>query len=147
VLRVSWLFGPEKLSFVDQVIATALARQPLAAVGDKWSLPTCTTDLAEWVTDLLESDACGVLHACNPGDPVSWHGMANAVVREMAACGMIAEVPEIAVETLATMPAFRAARPQHTAMDSQRLAGVLGKPLRPWREALADYVHGCGGGF
>lgn len=46
VLRVPWLFGPEKPPFIDQVIATALAGQPLAAVADKWSLPTCTADLA-----------------------------------------------------------------------------------------------------
>lgn len=143
VLRVSWVFGPEKFSFIDQVITTALAGEPLAAVADKWSLPTCTTDLADWVAGLLDTDACGVLHACNPGDPVSWHGMANAVVHEMKACGTIGSCPEIAPETLAGMPAFRAARPQHTAMDSGRLAGVLGKPLRPWRDALAEYVRGC----
>ncbi len=142
VLRVSWVFGPEKFSFVDQVITTALAGEPLAAVADKWSLPTCTTDLTDWVAGLLDTDACGVLHACNPGDPLSWHGMANAIVHEMKACGAIKACPEIAVETLAEMPAFRAARPQHTAMDSSRLAAVLGKPLRPWREALAEYVRG-----
>ena len=145
VLRVSWVFGPEKPSFIDQVIDTALANQPLAAVADKWSLPTSTADLAGWVEGLLETDASGVLHACNPGDPVSWHGMATAVLREMVSCGAIEACPEIAPETLAGMPAFRAARPKHTAMDSSRLAGVLGKPLRPWTEALAEHVRSrCG---
>lgn len=145
VLRVSWVFGPEKFSFIDQVMATALAGEALAAVADKWSLPAYTADLAAWVEALLDTDACGVLHACNPGDPVSWHGMANAVVREMHACGAIEACPEIAPETLAGMPSFRAARPQHTAMDSGRLAAVLGKSLRPWRDALAEYVRGrCG---
>jgi dTDP-4-dehydrorhamnose reductase len=145
VLRVSWVFGREKPSFIDQVIAAALAGEPLVAVADKWSLPTSTADLAHWVAGLLETDACGVLHACNPGDPVSWHGMATAVLREMNACGVIAECPEIGEETLAGMPAFRAARPRYTAIDSQRLSWVLGKPLRPWPEALAEYVRGrCG---
>ncbi len=145
VLRVSWVFGPEKPSFVDQVFATALAGQPLTAVADKWSLPTYTADLAEWVAGLLETDASGVLHACNPGDPVSWHGIAMAVLREMTTCGVLTECPETAAETLAGIPSFRAARPQHTALDSQRLAGVLGKPLRPWPEALAEHVRGrCG---
>lgn len=145
VLRVSWVFGPEKFSFIDQVIATALAGEPLAAVADKWSLPTFTGDLAAWAADLLETDASGILHACNPGDPVSWHGMANAVIHEMKACGAIETIPEVKAEALAGMPAFRATRPQHTAMDSRRLAAVLGKPLRPWRDALPDYVRGrCG---
>ena len=42
VLRVSWVFGPEKPSFVDQVFDAALAGRPLAAVADKCSLPTFT---------------------------------------------------------------------------------------------------------
>lgn len=143
VLRVSWVFGPEKPSFVDQVIATALAGQPIGAIADKWSLPVHTADLAGWVAGLLEVDASGVLHACNPGEPVTWHGMASAVVREMAACGAIRECPQVTELRLAEMPSFRAARPRFTAMDSQRLGGLLGQPLRPWREALAEYVREC----
>lgn len=145
VLRVSWVFGPEKPSFIDQIIAAALAGNPLAAVADKWSLPTCTTDLAHWVEGLLDTDASGLLHACNPGDPLSWHGMATAALLEMEACGAIGARPDIAMETLAGMPAFRAARPRHTAMNTQRLSAVLGKPLRPWPEALAAHVRArCG---
>jgi dTDP-4-dehydrorhamnose reductase len=145
VLRVSWVFGPEKPAFVDQVIDAALAGKPLAAVADKWALPTFTEDLAEWVAALLDSDASGLLHACNPGDPVSWHGIALAVLREMVACGALAQIPPIKALTLAELPTFRAERPRHTAMDAARLDKLLGKPLRPWREALAEYVRGrCG---
>lgn len=140
VLRVSWVFGPEKFSFVDQVMTTAHAGEPLVAVADKFSLPTLTTDLAGWVADLLNTDASGLLHACNPGEPVSWHGLAMEIVKEMKNCGAIGACPEIETETLAGMPAFRAVRPQFTAMDSERLSSVLGKPLRPWSEALAEYI-------
>jgi dTDP-4-dehydrorhamnose reductase len=141
VLRVSWVFGPEKASFVDHVLTCALAGEPLAAVADKWSLPTFTKDLAEWVSGLLETEATGILHACNPGEPVSWHGMAAAVLREMVSCGAIHETPALTAQTMAQMPAFRAARPKHTAMDSARLAAILGRPLRPWSGALAEYVR------
>lgn len=142
VLRVSWVFGPEKPSFVDHIFDAALAGQPLAAVADKFSLPTCTTDLACWVAGLLAGDATGILHACNPGEPVSWHGLASAVVREMAACGVIARGPEVVAQTMAAMSVWRATRPRFTAMDSGRLAAALGGPLRPWPEALTEYVSG-----
>jgi dTDP-4-dehydrorhamnose reductase len=141
VLRVSWVFGPEKPSFVDQVFDAALAGRPLAAVADKWSLPVFTTDLADWVADLIGTGASGVLNACNPGNPVSWHGMATAVLREMAVCGALDACPQVAEQTVAEMPTFRAARPRFTAMDSSRLAGLLGRSLRPWREALAEHVR------
>jgi dTDP-4-dehydrorhamnose reductase len=141
VLRVSWVFGPEKPSFVDQIVNAALAGKPLAAVADKFSLPTLTTDLAGWVDRLIESDATGLLHACNPGNPVSWHGLAAAVIEEMASCGLLRQVPEIAELQLRKMESFRADRPRFTAMDTRRLSAALGKPLRPWPVALSDYVR------
>jgi dTDP-4-dehydrorhamnose reductase len=140
VIRVSWVFGPEKPSFVDQIFDAALAGRPLAAVADKFSLPTFTTDLARWVEALLETDAQGVLHACNPGAPVSWHGMAAFVVGEMARHGMIGACPDIAELELQDMPSFRAARPRFTALDTRRLSGLLGQSPRPWRDALAEHV-------
>lgn len=145
VLRVSWIFGPGKPSFVDSILDAALAGKPLAAVADKWSLPTCATDLAGWVESLIERGASGLLHACNPGEPVSWHSLASVVVREMTAKGLLRECPKVAVQMMEDFPLFRAARPRYTAMDSGRLAAVLGSPLRPWAEAVAEHVgRRCG---
>ena len=140
VIRVSWVFGMEKPSFVDQVFDAALAGQPLAAVIDKLSLPTSTVDLAEWVEKLLQTDATGLLHACNPGPAVSWHGLAQAVVREMHARGVLDELPDVRPLTLAEMSAFRADRPRFTQLDTRRLATLSGQPLRPWPVALAEHV-------
>jgi len=141
VLRVSWVFGPEKPSFVDQIFTAALANRPLAAVADKFSLPTGTTDLARWVNQLLDRETTGILHACNPGDPVTWHGLATAVVREMTACGIISHCPEITQQTLEDMRDWRAPRPRFTAMDTSRLAAALGETPRPWPAALTEHVR------
>lgn len=140
VLRVSWVFGPDKPSFVDQIFDAAHAQKPLAAVADKLSLPTCASDLARWVETLLEKDTHGILHACNPGPPVSWHGMAEFVAREMTSCGLLDACPHVAALKLDEMPIFRAKRPRFTIMDPGRLSDITGG-LRPWHEALADHVH------
>jgi dTDP-4-dehydrorhamnose reductase len=141
VLRVSWVFGPDKASFVDQIFDAALAGKPLAAVADKFSLPVSTGDLAEWMERLIEGKATGVIHACNSGDPITWHDMATAVVGEMAKCGRLAEIPPVRKQNLSEMTFFRATRPRFTAMDTGRLAAFLGHPPRPWREALAEHVR------
>jgi dTDP-4-dehydrorhamnose reductase len=141
VIRVSWVFGPEKPSFIDHIFDAARTGQPLAAVEDKVSLPTFTTDLAEWTDGLIDHKASGIIHACNPGIPVNWHGMAEAVVREMTACGVIAECPDVTARKLHEMPDFRAARPRFTAMDTGRLSSLLGTALRPWPEAVANHVR------
>lgn len=141
VLRVSWVFGPEKPSFVDSAIHRALRQEPLAAIADKFSLPTSTGDLAEWVGDLLDSGASGLLHACHSGEPVSWHGMAEVVVDELVRLGRLATAPPVEATLLENTTAFRAPRPRHTAMSNARLSHQLGKPLRPWQDALRAYVR------
>lgn len=140
VCRVSWVFGPEKASFIDQVMADALAGRPLAAVADKESLPTRTRDLCGWVAALLERRAEGVWHLCNPGVPVSWHGLAERVVRAMMEAGRLAERPVVAPLELAAARNFRAARPRFTAMATARLAAVAG-PLTPWEAAVDEHVR------
>jgi dTDP-4-dehydrorhamnose reductase len=140
VIRVSWVFGPERASFVDQIFDSARAGRPLAAVADKLSLPVFTKDLASWVECLVEKNATGVIHACNSGEPVSWHDMAEAVVEEMFSHGVLSEIPGVQKQTLQEMTSFRAERPKFTAMSTRRLTGTLGHPPRPWREALAEYI-------
>lgn len=141
VIRVSWVFGAEKPSFIDSVFDSALANKPISAVADKYSLPTFTRDLGEWVEKLIELGGTGLVHACNSGVPVSWHGMATVVVREMVACGVIDHLPEIEACKLDEVPWFRAVRPRHTAMATPRLAKLLGESPRPWQQAVAEYVR------
>ncbi|MES2997604.1 MAG: NAD(P)-dependent oxidoreductase [Verrucomicrobiota bacterium] len=141
VLRVSWVFGPEKPSFIDSVFHSALADESLAAVADKTSLPTHTADLCGWAGDLLEKDFSGMLHACNAGEPASWHDIAMVVADEMLALGILKTMPEIVALRMRDVTAFRAPRPVHSAMDSSALAGLLGRTIRPWPEAVRGYVR------
>ncbi len=140
VLRVSWVFGIERPAFVDRIFDDALAGKPLSAIADKLSLPTSTVDIADWVEALLDADAEGILHACNPGPPVTWHGMATFVVNEMRRRGILSSTPEIAATRLEAAAEFRAPRPRFTAMDTSRLSAAIDRPLRSWQESLAEHV-------
>lgn len=143
VLRVSWVFGPEKPSFIDHVTVAARRGETLRAVADKWSLPTSTRDLNRWVDALLRTRASGVLHACQSGSPVSWHDLASAVVEELFAAGQLDHLPDVERQSLADMRHFRAPRPRHTAMATRRLAASIGETPREWREALHQFVRNC----
>lgn len=140
VLRVSWVFGPEKPSFLDTVIRDALAGKPISAVGDKFSLPTHTRDLCDWVGTLIERGMSGLFHACQSGPPVSWHGMACEVVDELLAQGRLPEAPELLATRLSETTAFRAKRPRHSAMSTDRLVEALGYRPEDWRSTVRRYV-------
>jgi dTDP-4-dehydrorhamnose reductase len=140
VMRISWVFGPEKPAFPDQILERALAGEPLAAVADKESLPTFTTDLAGWVATWLAAGApAGCFHACNSGPLVSWHGIALEILALLAERGLAA--PPLRALSLEQMGSFRAARPRHTAMATKRLEALLGRPPRDWRESLREHLE------
>jgi dTDP-4-dehydrorhamnose reductase len=140
VMRVSWVFGPEKPAFPDQVLDRVLAGQDLAAVADKFSLPTYTSDLCGWCEGWLEAGApAGCFHACNGGPPVSWHGMAVEILAFLATRGIASPPP--AALALDDMTAFRAPRPRRTAMATTRLAALLGEAPRDWRDAMREHLE------
>lgn len=139
VMRVSWVFGRERPAFPDMILERALAGEELAAVADKFSLPASTLDISRWVARWIDAGCPGgIIHACQSGAPVSWHGMAEEVVEFLREQGRApARVKALALDE---MDAFRAPRPRHTAMATERLESLLGHPPRDWRETLREHL-------
>ncbi|MBB5351936.1 dTDP-4-dehydrorhamnose reductase [Haloferula luteola] len=137
VMRVSWVFGPEKPAFPESVVKRALAGESLMAIDDKYSLPCSTADLALWVERWIEVGCpAGLFHACQSGPPVSWHGMAVELVEQLWKEGRLDRPVPVQKQSMAAMPGFVAQRPRHTAMATDKLAGMLGWAPRDWREVF-----------
>jgi len=47
IVRVSWVFGPDRSSFVDAMMKRARKAAEINAIADKFSTPTYTRDIAE----------------------------------------------------------------------------------------------------
>ena len=141
VLRVSWVFGPEKPAFPDLILTRAMAGEEVSAVADKYSLPTYTTDLCEWTSAILAAGCpAGIIHACNGGPVTTWHGIAveiQAYLKERRGL----DLPTPKPLRMAEMSAFRAPRPRYTAMATERLKTLIGKAPRDWREALREHLE------
>src|SRR6266478_3586834 len=79
VVRVSWVFGPDRPSFVDGVIKRARENEHIDAIADKFSTPTYTADIAQMLPQFFEvgasrtgiSEIGGLLHFANAGE-CSW---------------------------------------------------------------------------
>lgn len=141
VARVSWLFGPDKPSHPDQIIAKARQTADIAAVADKTSSPTFTHDLCGWIDTLLRHhpQVCGALHLCNSGT-TSWRGWAQAALEIAAARSLPVRTTTVTPTELSSLTFFKAKRPPHTTMLTQRLTQATGISPRPWREALEAYL-------
>ncbi len=138
IARVSWVFGnPARPSFPEMILRRALNGEPLAAIADKWSMPTYVEDLCEWLRYLLyESDVCDILHLCQSGEPVSWYQYALTTLQCAVKHGLLTDVPAVAEQKLDEQRGFRDARPVHTAMSSQVLASILNRPIPTYADAL-----------
>ena len=87
VVRLSWVFGPDKPSFIDQIIQRAGESHSVTAVADKFSSPSYTTDVANWLRLALDSEAQGILHLCNSGT-CSWQEWAQFAIDVCHRVGM-----------------------------------------------------------
>jgi dTDP-4-dehydrorhamnose reductase len=140
VLRVSWVYGAQAPAFVEQCVARLQEGADIAAIADKWSIPTAMPDLCHWVEHLLIEQPGALLHGCHSGEPVSWYGIAVAVHEIMRTHGLIDDDGAIVPTLLQDARQFIARRPIHTAMDNHRLSSLLPRPIADWREALERVI-------
>jgi dTDP-4-dehydrorhamnose reductase len=141
VARVSWVFGPEKPSFIDMLLSRAVGSEQLAAIDDKWSTPTYTEDLADWLEALIHADAPGgIYHLCNTG-ACTWREYGEHALRCACEQGLPVKTTIVAPLEMKSMEAFVAERPVYTVMSTQHFTDVTKIVPRPWQEAVRDYVR------
>ncbi|MDD5350498.1 MAG: dTDP-4-dehydrorhamnose reductase [Chthoniobacteraceae bacterium] len=140
--RVSWVFGPDRPSFIDQILRRARETADLQAIGDKWSLPTSTRDLVDWLHPLLrEQPLGGLLHLTQSGQACTWQEYGQHALDCAAAAGMPLKGRTVGFQTLASMATFIAPRPIHTILGTEKFTRLTGIVPRPWREAVEEYVR------
>lgn len=133
IFRVSWLYGPDGGNFVATMLRLAAERDELRVVADQRGTPTLTRDAAASAVRVLEAGVEGVIHSANQG-VTTWHELAETAVR-MA--GLATPVHPIATEDYPTP----AQRPANSALRNAALEATIGDRMRPWQEALRDYVE------
>ncbi len=142
-VRVSWVFGPDRPSFVDQILKRAQEHEQAQAVADKWAVPTYTLDAAAllrpFLRDLKEG---GLFHLCNSGG-CTWQEYGQYALDCAASHGLPLKARTVEPQRMSDLKAFVAKRPVHTVMSSQKLARLLGKEPRIWKEAVEAYIRDC----
>ena len=141
VVRTAGLYGlhgsaSKGGNFITRVLARADEQGAVRMVEDQRLSPTFTADLAAAVLEAIEADATGVLHLTS-GGACSWLEFTE-VIMELGG-------REIQIEPAKTE--------RRDGVADRPLNGVLARgradesgltPLRPWRDALADYMRRAG---
>jgi dTDP-4-dehydrorhamnose reductase len=136
VIRTAWLYGQKgqgqssKVSYVDRILQLSQEKDQLEGVVDQYGQPTWTKDLAQFTLDLVEQAQPGIYHGTNSGQ-ASWYTWAQEILKIK---GINIPLKE---NSFANFPSsgHSAKRPQFGILQCTKV-----KPMRPWQEALQDYL-------
>lgn len=133
ILRTSWLFGASGRNFPKTILRLASEQNEIRVVDDQWGRPTFSHDLAHAIAHLINSPFYGIYHVSNPGE-TTWFRFAKKII-ELA--GLNCEIKPI---TTSEYPR-PAKRPEWSVLDDfvWRVRGF--PPLRPWEEALKEFLE------
>ena len=141
VVRVSWVFGPDRPSFVDAILEKARTEERVAAVADKYSTPTYTLDLSAMLRPLLDSfELSGIMHLANRGE-CSWQEYAQWALDCCHKFGVPMQAKTVGAVSLGEMKNFVARRPVYTVLGTEKYERLTGRAPRDWHDAVADYIR------
>ncbi len=134
VVRTQWMFGPGGKNFVASIINRARQGEGLRVVADEFGSPTYSRDLAGALWRLALTDVQGIIHVTNSGY-CSWAQLARYALES----ARLSDVP--ITEIPGTEWPSRTQRPQFSVLDNRRWQQLGFTPLRPWQEAVREYVR------
>jgi dTDP-4-dehydrorhamnose reductase len=137
ILRTSWIFGRGGKNFVAKLLEMLQEKEEIQLTNDHWNLPTYTKDLADAI--LKMRDASGIYHFANRGAATKYE-FGLAMREEAAKLGFSIRAKRIVPVPGSTFPS-PASRPVYSVFDTSKIERLLAAPIRPWREALREYLR------
>jgi dTDP-4-dehydrorhamnose reductase len=132
IVRIAWLFGPGGNNFVTKIRAAAEKAPVLSVAADEFGNPTYAPDLAAAIVRLVATGHFGIYHLTNAGF-CSRFEFAREIMR-------LAGKPDLPIKPILSADWPRPSRPPLHAILANTAAANLGIVLRPWQQALAEYV-------
>lgn len=133
VVRTQWLYGKYGNNFVASILRQAREKEVLSVVNDQIGSPTYTVDLSKAISLLIQREARGIFHVAN-SNLCTWYDYAQRILT-------LSGIKGVKVLPISSKELNRPApRPSYSALDTQKLKREAGMTLRPWFEALEDYL-------
>jgi dTDP-4-dehydrorhamnose reductase len=127
-----WGQGGKGGNFVETMLRVAGQGKSLRVVADQICTPSYTVDVATAAAQLVQRQACGLYHLTNAGS-CSWYEFARAIFEIAGVSADLSPIPSAEW-------AAAARRPGYSVLATGR-AAAPGIALRPWREAVTDYLR------
>lgn len=133
ILRTAWVFGPYRRNFVTAILERGKKDRKVSVVTDQHGSPTYTADLSQAVWNVISQDVRGLYHFTNTGrcSRYDWAKKIFELTGE-----------PVSVLPVKTADYKRAAVvPQNSALNCAKYLLATGHKIRPWQEALEEYLQ------
>ncbi len=131
IIRTSWLYSSYGSNFVKTILRLGQEKQEIRVVSDQVGSPTCATDLAVAVMELLpvffSLQQHEMYHYSNEG-VCSWYDFALAIAEA-------ASLPVSIIPVNSGEYPTKASRPFYSVLDKSRIKS-LGISIPHWRQSL-----------
>ena len=137
IIRTSWLYGVHKSgkgnNFVTLMLEKAKNGENIKVINDQFGSPTYTYDLALKIKELIDKNiSSGIYHITNSGS-CSWYEFARKIF-ELS--NLKPNLERIKSEDNPS----KIKRPKYSVLVSENLKKQRIENLRPWQEALSDFM-------
>lgn len=133
IIRTAWLYSRSGSNFIHKILRLADERGALQVVTDEVSSPTYAPDLAQAIAQLIRTECYGIYHLVNEGACSRFVLARRALELTGRQHVTIQPISRFQYRRPSTPPAYTALR---------NFAGAeLGIRLRPWEEALAEFLR------
>jgi dTDP-4-dehydrorhamnose reductase len=137
IVRSSALFGAAGSSgkggnFIETMLRLAKERHELRVVNDQAFSPTYTLDLARKIAQLITTNYYGIFHITNRG-ACSWYEFTKEILR-------LAGLKTPIIPITSDQYPQKARRPRYSVLNNYHLRLLGLDDMRPWSEALQDYL-------
>ena len=130
IIRTGWLFGHEGDNFLKRLLERAQTEDTVEVIHDQIGSPTYVNDLAQATLQLVKRGASGLYHVANTGQ-ASWCELAAEAVRQAS----------LACKVRAIASPDKSLRPSNEVLSSAKYAALTGNAMRPWSQALREYIY------
>lgn len=133
IVRTAWLYAAGGRNFIHAILKRARENGRLRVVVDEIGCPTYAADLAQAIAQLIDTEQYGTYHFVNSGACSRW-AFANEILR-------LAGLTDVPNRPIFSREFRRASNPPVFGVLHNIAGSALGINLRPWQEALADYME------
>ncbi len=134
IFRVPVLFGPGKINFVEKGLRKIAAGEEYKVASDQLGCALHTVDAGMKIMEMAETGPGGLYHLANQGQCTRFELARLAAELAGLDAAKVVGVPDALMQR-------RAPRLKYAVMEMRALRQAGFAPLRPWQEALAEYVR------